>query len=184
MWNENEKEIIMATFKKSKLKRAQDGISADYKERQGNYPKESQAGKGPSSDYKERQGQKAETKSPPNKFPEAKAPETKKTETFSQAFAAARKAGDKTFKWNGKSYTTQTKEEAAKPAAKSKVEAVPEKGNESKRKVLPEVEVIGKKPAPKTAKAASSKPSPLSRIRVGVGPMGGFKKGGKVSKKK
>ena len=49
----------MATFKKSKLRKAEDGISADYKERQGNYSK-------------------GETKSPPNKFPEAKAPEAKK----------------------------------------------------------------------------------------------------------
>jgi len=117
----------MATFKKSKLKRAQDGISADYKERQGNYPKESQEGKGPSSDYRERQGQKTEGKTPPNKFPEAKVPETKKAETFGEAFKAARAAGKSIFTWNGKSYTTKTKEEAAKATSKAapKAEAKP-----------------------------------------------------------
>jgi hypothetical protein len=36
---------------------------------------------------------------------------------FQQAFADARKSGDKTFEFNGKQYTTQLKEEA--PAAKA-----------------------------------------------------------------
>jgi hypothetical protein len=36
---------------------------------------------------------------------------------FQQAFADARKSGDKTFEFNGKQYTTQLKEEA--PAAKT-----------------------------------------------------------------
>lgn len=34
-----------------------------------------------------------------------------KKQTFGQAFAAARKAGDKTFMFNGKKYSTRTKEE-------------------------------------------------------------------------
>ena len=34
-----------------------------------------------------------------------------KTSGFGAAFAAARKRGDKTFEFNGKKYTTQTKEE-------------------------------------------------------------------------
>lgn len=38
---------------------------------------------------------------------------------FQQAFADARKSGDKTFEFNGKQYTTQLKEEA--PAAKTSV---------------------------------------------------------------
>lgn len=43
---------------------------------------------------------------------------------FGNAFASARKAGKKTFKFNGKSYTTKTKEETAptprsRPAKKS-----------------------------------------------------------------
>ena len=52
-----------------------------------------------------------------------------KKQSFGQAFAAARKAGDKTFMFNGKKFTTQTKEEAAKKAApkfdKSKAAEVP-----------------------------------------------------------
>jgi hypothetical protein len=43
-----------------------------------------------------------------------------KTSAFSKAFAAARKAGKKTFSWNGKSYTTKTKEEAAPPVPKDR----------------------------------------------------------------
>lgn len=60
------------------------------------------------------------------KAKEAAAP---KKQSFGQAFAAARKAGDKTFMFNGKKFTTQTKEEAAKKAApkfdKSKAAEVP-----------------------------------------------------------
>lgn len=52
-----------------------------------------------------------------------------KKQSFGQAFAAARKAGDKTFMFNGKKFTTQTKEEAAKKSApkfdKSKAAEVP-----------------------------------------------------------
>lgn len=40
--------------------------------------------------------------------------------SFSKAFAAARKAGKKTFSWNGKSYTTKTKEESAPPVPKDR----------------------------------------------------------------
>lgn len=106
------------------FKKAQDG----YKSRQGNYPEESSnessAGKGPSSDYRERQGNYSEkpyipktetkTQSDPSKSSNP-APE----KTFGQAFAEARKGGGKTFTWRGKSYTTETKEEAAKKAATS-----------------------------------------------------------------
>ena len=35
------------------------------------------------------------------------APEPAKTQTFKEAFASARRAGDKTFEWNGKKYTTE-----------------------------------------------------------------------------
>jgi hypothetical protein len=43
------------------------------------------------------------------------------TSEFGSAFAAARKAGDKTFEFNGKKYTTETAEEtgAAKKAARN-----------------------------------------------------------------
>jgi len=50
----------------------------------------------------------------------ARAPQTETgKQTFAQAFAANRKAGKSTFTWNGKQYTTKTKEEAAKSAPKS-----------------------------------------------------------------
>jgi hypothetical protein len=39
---------------------------------------------------------------------------------FGEAFKSARKAGKKNFKFNGKSYTTKTKEEAAAPVPKSR----------------------------------------------------------------
>jgi len=41
-------------------------------------------------------------------------------ESFSQAFAAARKAGDKVFTFNGKKYTTEMKGEAKKPSTAPK----------------------------------------------------------------
>lgn len=61
---------------------------------------------------------------------------------FGDAFAAARKSGLKTFEWNGKKYTTQTKEEAAaaprrtataKPAAR----ANPNYSNEGRGSTAP-----------------------------------------------
>ena len=47
-----------------------------------------------------------------------------KKQTFKQAFAAARKAGDKKFTWNGKSYTTEVAA-APKPKAPAPVEPAP-----------------------------------------------------------
>ena len=40
-----------------------------------------------------------------------------KAPSFKEAFASARGAGDKTFEWNGKKYTTEVAKPAAKPAA-------------------------------------------------------------------
>ena len=42
-----------------------------------------------------------------------------KKQSFGQAFAAARKSGEKTFTFNGKKYNTKLKEEASKPAPKA-----------------------------------------------------------------
>lgn len=164
----------MATIKKAKagirIKKADNGTSqagvgpsSDEKERQfGKAPAKSQAGVGPSSNEKERQGDKStSTKAPPNSFrseaAEAAAKSSAPKKTRGQEYAAARKRGDKTFDYEGKKYTTESAEEKATrvgkpvaskssaPTSKSKTEAIPEKGNESKRKVLPEVEVIAKK---------------------------------------
>lgn len=53
---------------------------------------------------------------------EAPAPAAKKT-TFKEAFASARKAGDKTFQWEGKKYTTEMAGE--KKAAPTTAKAAP-----------------------------------------------------------
>ena len=53
--------------------------------------------------------------------------EEPKKETFKEAFAKARKAGDKTFMFNGKKYTTEMKgEKKAEPKAESKAEPTEE----------------------------------------------------------
>lgn len=177
----------MATIKKSmafrpkakagiKLKKAQNGTeegkgpSDDYKERQfGKAPAKSQEGEGPSSDEKVRQGDRSakdSAKTPPNKFtpvtPPASAPEKK--QSFGEAFKAARAAKKGTFEWNGKKYTSDTKEEAAKksapaskPAASAPAKSTsrpnpnrPESESPPKRtNMLPEVTVIGKRPVKK-----------------------------------
>ena len=84
--------------------------------------------------------------------PEAKATKPGAGMSFKSAFAAARSAGDKTFTWNGKSYTTQIKGEGAAKAAPKVSRAAPK---------------IETKPAPKTevkpkaaAAKAESKPAP------------------------
>ena len=46
-------------------------------------------------------------------------PEAETKKTFKQAFAAARGAGDKTFEWNGKKYTTEMASGASKPTTKT-----------------------------------------------------------------
>jgi hypothetical protein len=51
-------------------------------------------------------------------------PASAKTSRFGAAFAAARKAGDKTFEFNGKKYTTEMASEKKKVPAK----AAPSKG--------------------------------------------------------
>ena len=50
-----------------------------------------------------------------------KEPEAPKKTTFKEAFAAARKAGDKTFQWEGKKFTTEMAgEKKAAPKAETK----------------------------------------------------------------
>jgi len=62
--------------------------------------------------------------------PRPAAPATAKAGSFSQAFAKARAAGEKTFTWNGKQYTTQLKgESTAKPQTRdtTPVQMIPPK---------------------------------------------------------
>ena len=55
-----------------------------------------------------------------------------KKQSFGQAFAAARKAGDKTFMFGGKKYTTELKEEVKKPAKAEPAKAEPAKAEPAK----------------------------------------------------
>lgn len=57
------------------------------------------------------------------------------TSAFGKAFAAARKAGEKTFEFNGKKYTTETREDVVKKrneAVGRKAGALPEKSATTK----------------------------------------------------
>jgi len=76
--------------------------------------------------------------------------------SFGTAFANARKAGMKTFTWNGKKYTTQTKEEAAKkktvaapkprPKTKSDTKAKPKTNSKTTKKTSTKSSSPAKKP--------------------------------------
>ena len=70
--------------------------------------------------------------------PAAKAAEPAKKESFGEAFARNRKAGEKTFTWNGKSYTTDTADgkSTAKPVAKPEI-AAPIRENTAIQKAAP-----------------------------------------------
>lgn len=104
-----------------------------------------------------------------------------KKQSFSEAFAAARKRGDKTFTWNGGSYGTKMKGEDDKPAAAKPVAPKPAPSAVKEDK---EIVVTGKRPqksaeapargTPATAKPAAVKPAaakPGSDVvsRTGVG---------------
>lgn len=82
-------------------------------------------------------------------------PEMKSTKpgagmSFKSAFAAARSAGDKTFTWNGKSYTTQLKGEGTKSAPK-----VTRPAPKVEQKSAPKVEQKVSTPTPKVTAPAS-----------------------------
>jgi hypothetical protein len=70
---------------------------------------------------------KTETKKTETKKTETKKAETKSTTSFGKAFADARKAGKKTFMWNGKSYHTRRADD--KPATKPSNLSTPNKSN-------------------------------------------------------
>ena len=52
--------------------------------------------------------------------------------TFKEAFAAARKEGDKTFEWRGKKYTTEMAPSKPKPKAPEKRKPLPGRAAEGK----------------------------------------------------
>lgn len=199
----------MGTFKKSKVKskfkKLQDGgdtksspndddnwVNDQYYGR-NTVAKTPNAGKGPSSDIGERQtGKASETKSPPNKFPEA-TPPAKKAESFGEAFKRNRAAGAKTFTHNGKSYTTKTKEEAAKkttpaaaPAAKpsAKPSAPIAKAPSTTPNTKPSAPVEKEKakyPSGNFVGGLPMSPNIVNKVK-NVIKDAGFKSGGKVSK--
>ena len=69
---------------------------------------------------------KASTAAPEAQTSTAKT-EDAKPKNFRQAFAAARKAGDKTFMFGGKKFTTELKEEVRKPTKAEPAKAEPAK---------------------------------------------------------
>ena len=84
--------------------------------------------------------------------------------TFGGAFRSARGAGDKTFEWNGKKYTTDLASSAPKPAARAAAAPVPA----SKASTPPT-----KPPTPATTAAptpAASTPKPAARAVANTAP--------------
>jgi len=88
---------------------------------------------------------------------------------FKDAFAAARKAGDKTFTWQGKSFTTQVKGES-KPAARPAARSAPKPAADTTRRApAPEKkndEIVVKAP-PKGDERRRTYSSAESRERAG-----------------
>lgn len=202
----------MATIKKAKagirMKKAEDGVSqagigpsSDEKERQfGKAPAKSQAGVGPSSNEKERQGDKTTSaKAPPNSFRSeaaeaaAKSSAPAKKQSFGEAFkagrAAALKGGSKTFSYNGKSYSTRTKEDDDKDNGRSLDMAASMIKARSKQIDNKDLKNISIKPTPAEASASATKASLGQPPKKGLGftpkkidQNTKFKKGGKITK--
>lgn len=96
----------------------------------------------------------------PKESPVAPVKETPKEPpraAFKEAFAAARKAGQKQFEWNGKQYTTELKR-AAKPAEKPAAKPVA---------APPVVAVVAKPVAAPAAKPAAPAIKTLAPANVG-----------------
>jgi hypothetical protein len=131
------------------------------------------------SDYRDRQGTKHEDYTPPKKAEGLKPMTTPKVsapteESFGQVFARERKAGARTFTHNGKSYTTETKEDVAKKAAPVKKAETPAAKPAAKTYNLKQVVAdqtgkrpVGSFPSPKTSTpAAKPSPTPPANRRV------------------
>ena len=82
-----------------------------------------------------------------------------KPKGFKDAFREARSAGDKTFTWQGKKYTTEMA--GAKPPAAPTASATPAKSSSSD---IPK----GKESAPESTGEDTSGPSNLDRILLGI----------------
>jgi len=80
-----------------------------------------------------------------------------KKQSFSQAFAAARKSGATTFKWNGGTYGTKLKGEDSKPAASKPAASKPAASKPAASK-------------PAAAKPAAAKPTAATKTAVKTAP--------------
>ena len=108
--------------------------------------------------------------------------------SFKDAFAAARKGGDKTFMFNGKKYTTElaSEKKAAPAKAEAKPEAKIEKPGLIRRTIaalggvkLPQSD-YGTEPDEKDEKP-TTRPKPYSTAAAIQAKNMGYKKGGSVS---
>lgn len=91
--------------------------------------------------------------------------------SFKEAFAAGRASGDKTFEWNGKSYTTELAKSPAKPAASSapKSEPAPSTNSPMRTKsvvIKPEYKNDAGEYDPNKINFAGSKPSAPVKTQV------------------
>ena len=108
--------------------------------------------------------------------------------SFKDAFAAARKGGDKTFMFNGKKYTTELASE--KKAAPAKAEAKPEAKIEKPGFVRRAIAALGGVKLPQTDygtetdekdEKPTTRPKPYSTAAAIQAKNMGYKKGGMVS---
>lgn len=105
-----------------------------------------------------------------------------KKQSFKEAFASARKAGDKTFEWNGKKFTTEMAgEKKAAPKAAAAPKAEPSK---PKMNILEEAkEGARRRYAASQAVAEANRPKrtpTLASKGPGMGALTGMKDGGGV----
>lgn len=80
--------------------------------------------------------------------------------SFNKAFASARKAGKRTFSWEGKSYTTEMAKGPSKPTVKQRPAEKP--ASISKQKVTKQLG--GKAPTEATMKKVAAKDTAASKV--------------------
>ena len=103
--------------------------------------------------------------------------------SFKDAFAAARKGGDKTFMFNGKKYTTELASEKKATPAKTDAEPKKERPNLFRRTVAALGGVkLPQDPGPeKEEEKSTTRPKPYSTAAAIQAKNMGYKKGGMVS---
>lgn len=103
--------------------------------------------------------------------------------SFKDAFAAARKGGDKTFMFNGKKYTTELASEKKAAPAKTDAEPKKERPNLFRRTVAALGGVkLPQDPGPeKEDEKPTTRPKPYSTAAAIQAKNMGYKKGGSVS---